>query len=37
MAQTLKLMVPGPTTMPKQVVDELAQPMLYHRDEVFAR
>jgi len=35
MTQKYKLMVPGPTSLPQQVMNELAEPMLYHRDEEF--
>lgn len=37
MTQTFRLMVPGPTPMPQQVMNEMAQPMLYHRDEDFSK
>lgn len=37
MSATFKLMVPGPTPLPPQVMKELAEPMIYHRDEEFCQ
>ncbi|HOR86222.1 MAG TPA: alanine--glyoxylate aminotransferase family protein [Bacillota bacterium] len=35
MIESVKLMVPGPTQLPPEVIDEMAQPMIYHRGKEF--
>lgn len=35
MIESVKLMVPGPTQLPPEVINEMAQPMIYHRGKEF--
>lgn len=35
--QHVRLMVPGPTPLPPEVITELAQPMIHHRGDEFVR
>jgi len=35
MPEPVRLMVPGPTQLPPEVINEMAQPMIYHRGKEF--